>query len=299
MSATPVRMPSDLGRAAWLFLAPALILIFLFFFLPVLASLVLSVTDFDIYAIANPHTTRFVGFANYVKLLHAPEFWTALRNTFYFALVGGPITIAVSLATALLLNSKLVRFKTFFRTIYFTPFVTTLVAVAIVWRYLYHTRYGLLNYALGHVGIHPIDWLGDPHWAMPAIIVMSVWKNFGYNMLIFIAGLQAIPQELYDAAEIDGAGPMRRFFNVTLPLLGPTLLFVGVITMIGYFQLFSEPYVMTQGGPLRSTTSVVLMMYEEGFRWWRMGYAASIAFVLFVVILIATLIQFRLQKDRT
>lgn len=290
---------SSIGRAAWLFLAPALVLIFLFFFLPVLASLVLSVTDFDIYSIANPQTTRFVGLSNYVKLLHTPEFWTALKNTFYFAIVGGPLTIAVSLATALLLNAKLVRFKTFFRTIYFTPFVTTLVAVAIVWRYLYHTRYGLLNYALSRVGISPIDWLGDPHWAMPAIIIMSVWKNFGYNMLIFIAGLQAIPQDLYDAAEIDGAGPMRRFFNVTLPLLGPTLLFVGVITMIGYFQLFSEPYVMTQGGPLRSTTSVVLMMYEEGFRWWRMGYAASIAFVLFVVILIATLIQFRLQRDRT
>jgi multiple sugar transport system permease protein len=299
IGATGRALPSDVGKAAWLFLAPALILIFLFFFLPVLASLVLSVTDFDIYAIASLPTTRFVGLSNYVKLLHSPEFWTALKNTFYFALVGGPLTIAVSLATALLLNSKLVRFKTFFRTIYFTPFVTTLVAVAIVWRYLYHTRYGLLNYALGHVGIGPIDWLGDPHWAMPAIIIMSVWKNFGYNMLIFIAGLQAIPQDLYDAAEIDGAGPMGRFFNVTLPLLGPTLLFVGVITMIGYFQLFSEPYVMTQGGPLRSTTSVVLMMYEEGFRWWRMGYAASIAFVLFVVILIATLIQFRLQRDRT
>ncbi|MFL5596026.1 MAG: carbohydrate ABC transporter permease [Gemmatimonadaceae bacterium] len=293
----PFRAPSDVGKAAWLFLAPALALIFIFFFLPVLASLVLSVTDFDIYAIANPSTTRFVGLANYAKLFRSAEFWQALKNTFYFALVGGPLTIAVSLAAALLLNAKLVRFKTFFRTIYFTPFVTTLVAVAIVWRYLYHTRYGLLNYLLAHVGIAPIDWLGDPHWAMPAIILLAIWKQFGYNMLIFIAGLQAIPQDLYDAAEIDGAGPVRRFSAVTLPLLGPTLLFVGVITMIGYFQLFSEPYVMTQGGPLRATTSVVLMMYEEGFRWWRMGYAAAIAFVLFVVILIATLVQFRLQKE--
>ncbi|PYO47769.1 MAG: sugar ABC transporter permease [Gemmatimonadetes bacterium] len=275
--------------AAWWFLAPALILIFVFFFLPVLASLVLSVTDFDIYAIANPSGTRFVGLANYAKLMHTPEFWQALRNTFYFALVGGPLTITVSLATALLLNARLIRFK----------FVTTLVAVAIVWRYLYHARYGLLNYALGHIGIGPIDWLGNPRWAMPAIILLAVWKQFGYNMLIFIAGLQAIPQDLYDAAEIDGAGPVRRFLNVTLPLLGPTMLFVSVITMIGYFQLFSEPYVMTSGGPLRATTSVVLMMYEEGFRWWRMGYAAAIAFVLFIVILIATLIQFRLQKERT
>jgi multiple sugar transport system permease protein len=291
-------MPSEGTAAAWMFLAPALVLIGVFFFLPVVAALLLSVTDFDIYAVASSANTRFVGLDNYVRLLRTPDFWAALRNTFYFALVGGPLTIAVSLGAALLVNAKLVRWRSLFRTIYFTPFVTTLVAVAIVWRYLYHTRYGLLNYALGAVGASPIDWLGDPRWAMPAIIVMAVWKNFGYNMLIFIAGLQSIPGELYDAANVDGAGPVRQFTNVTLPMLGPTLLFVGVITMIGYFQLFAEPYVMTQGGPLRSTTSVVLLMYEEGFRWWRMGYAASIAFVLFVVILIATLIQFRLQKER-
>ena len=291
-------IPSEANTAAWFFLAPALLLIFVFFFLPVAASLVLSVTDFDLYGIADPGNTRFVGLQNYSRLLQTPDFWAALRNTFYFAFVGGPLTIAVALSAALLLSSKLVRFKGFFRTIYFTPFVTTLVAVAIVWRYLYHTRYGLFNYALSYVGIGPIDWLGDPHWAMPAIILMAVWKSFGYNMLIFIAGLQSIPEELYDAAEIDGAGAFRRFFSITLPMLMPTLVFVSVVTMIGYFQLFAEPYVMTQGGPLRSTTSVVLLMYEEGFRWWRMGYAAAIAFVLFVVILIATLLQFRLQKER-
>jgi multiple sugar transport system permease protein len=293
-----LRIPAEANTAAWFFLAPALVLIGIFFFLPVAASLLLSVTDFDIYGIANPANTRFVGFTNYAKLLHTPDFWNALKNTFYFAFVGGPLTIAVSLGAALLLNSKLVRFKGFFRTLYFTPFVTTLVAVAIVWRYLYHTRYGLFNYGLSKIGIAPIDWLGDPHWAMPAIILMAVWKSFGYNMLIFIAGLQAIPEELYDAAEIDGASGWRRFWSITLPMLAPTLVFISVITMIGYFQLFAEPYVMTQGGPLRSTTSVVLLMYEEGFRWWRMGYAAAIAFVLFVVILIATLLQFRLQKER-
>jgi multiple sugar transport system permease protein len=294
-----LRIPSEANTAAWFFLAPALALIGVFFFLPVAASLLLSVTDFDLYGIANPSNTRFVGFDNYSRLLQTPDFWLALRNTFYFAFVGGPLTIAVSLGAALLLSSKLVRFKSFFRTIYFTPFVTTLVAVAIVWKYLYHTRYGLFNYALGAIGIGPIDWLGDPNWAMPAIILMAVWKSFGYNMLIFIAGLQAIPEDLYDAAEIDGASAVRRFFSITLPMLAPTLVFVSVITMIGYFQLFAEPYVMTQGGPLRSTTSVVLLMYEEGFRWWRMGYAAAIAFVLFIVILLATLVQFRLQKERT
>jgi multiple sugar transport system permease protein len=298
VSARRVRFPAERSAAAWFFVAPALVLIGVFFFIPVAASLLLSMTDFDIYAVASSENTRLVGFDNYARLLRTPLFWSSLRNTFYFALVGGPLTIAVSLAAALLLNAKLVRWKSLFRTIYFTPFVTTLVAVAIVWRYLYHTRYGLLNYALGTLGMGPVDWLGDPRWAMPAIIVMAVWKNFGYNMLIFIAGLQSVPDELYDAANVDGAGPVRQFFNVTLPMLRPTLLFVSVITMIGYFQLFAEPYVMTQGGPLRSTTSVVLLMYEEGFRWWRMGYAAAIAFVLFVVILLATMVQFRLQRDR-
>jgi multiple sugar transport system permease protein len=293
-----LRESGEVTGAAYLFLGPALLLIGTLFFLPVLAALVLSFTDFDIYAIGDLDNTRWVGLRNYGQLLETPLFWTALRNTLYFALIGGPLSIATSLGAALLLNARVVRFKGFFRTIYFAPFVTTLVAVAIVWRYLYHTRYGLLNYGLGIFGIGPIDWLGDPRWAMPAIILMAVWKNFGYNMLIFIAGLQSIPEELYEAARIDGASALQRFRHVTLPQLGPTLLFVAVITMIGYFQLFVEPYVMTQGGPLRSTTSVVLLMYEEGFRWWRMGFAAAVAFVLFIIILGATLLQLRLQREK-
>jgi multiple sugar transport system permease protein len=292
------RIPSSAEQAgaAWLFLAPALSLIGCFFFLPVGASLLLSFTDFDIYAVADPANVRMVRLRNYSELLTSPMFWTALKNTFYFVLVGGPLTVAVSLGAALLVNAPLVRFKIFFRTLYFAPFVTTLVAVAIVWRYLYHPEYGLLNYALGAFGIAPVDWLGDPRWAMPAIILLAVWKNFGYHMLIFIAGLQAIPEELYEAAYLDGAGPWRRFRHVTLPMLGPTMAFVGVITMIGFFQLFAEPYVMTQGGPLRSTTSLVLLMYEEGFRWWRLGYAAAVAFVLFLIILAAMLVSRRLRR---
>jgi multiple sugar transport system permease protein len=287
------------GNAGWFFIAPALVLIGLFFFLPVLAALVLSLTDFDIYAVADTGNARVVGVRNYVALFQSPVFWKALGNTFFFALVGGPLTIAASLGAAMLVNARLTRFRGFFRTVYFVPFVTTLVAVAIVWRYLYHPQYGLLNFALGKVGVGPIDWLGDPRWAMPAIILLAVWKNFGYNMLIFVAGLQGVPRELYEAAELDGAGPLRRFWHVTLPTLRPTLLFVGVITMIGYFQLFAEPYVMTQGGPLRATTSLVLLMYEEGFRWWRMGYAAALAFVLFAVMLLWTFLQFRLQRGET
>jgi multiple sugar transport system permease protein len=295
------RAPTPEGaqaRAAWYFLAPALGLIGVFFFLPVLASLLLSVTDFDIYALGDPAMARFVGLRNYADLFHNPTFWIAVRNTFYFALVGGPLTVAASLGAALLVNAKATPLRGVFRTAYFTPFVTTLVAIAVVWRYLYHPRYGFLNYLLGHIGLGPIDWLGDPHWAMPAIILMAVWKNFGYNMLIFIAGLQSIPEELYEAARIDGAGSLSRFRHVTIPQLAPTFLFVGVVTMIGYFQLFAEPYVMTGGGPLRATTSLVLFMYEEGFRWWRMGVAASIAFVLFGIILLWTLLQLRLQREQ-
>jgi multiple sugar transport system permease protein len=285
------------NRAGWFFIAPALALIAVFFFVPVVGSLLLSVTDYDIYAIADASNARFVGLANYAELLRNPIFWTAVRNTFYFAVVGGPLTVAAALAAALLIHARLVRFKSFFRTIFFVPFVTTLVAVAIVWRYLYHPQYGLFNFALGWFGIGPIDWLGDPRWSMPAIILLAMWKNFGYSMLIFIAGLQAIPRELYEAADLDGAGTFAQFRHVTLPMLAPTFLFVGVITMIGYFQLFAEPYIMTAGGPLRSTTSLVLLMYEEGFRWWRMGTAAAVAFILFAIILAWTLVQFRLQRE--
>lgn len=285
-----------MSRNLW-FVAPALLVIFIFFFVPVAAAFLLSFTDFDIYALGNLEYLRFVGFGNYLRLIQDPLFWIALRNTLYFVLIGGPLSIGVSLGAALLLNSKLVRFKGVFRSALFIPVVTTLVAVAVVWRYLYHPRYGLLNYGLGLIGgVGPIDWLGDPTWAMPAIILMAVWKNFGFNMIIFIASLQSIPQHLYEAARIDGADTWRQFRHVTLPLLGPTFIFVTLITLIGYFQLFAEPYVMTQGGPAHSTLSIVLFMYEQGFRWWDLGYAAAVAFVLFLIILAATFLQLKLQK---
>ncbi len=285
--------------AAWSFLAPAMLLIGVFFFLPVLGSLVLSFTDFDLYSLADRSVLRFIGIDNYLSLFRNPDFGRALRNTFYYGLVGGPLSIAASLGAALLVNAKLAPFKGFFRSVYFAPYVTTLVAAAVIWRYLLHTRYGLVNYGLGGLGIGPVDWLGDARWALPAIILMSIWKNFGYNMVIFVAGLQSIPEELYEAAELDGAGRWHRFRHVTLPMLAPTLGFVTIITLIGYFQLFAEPYVMTQGGPLRSTTSLVLLMYEEGFRWWRMGMAAAVAFVLFGIVLIGTAIQlwFRRREE--
>lgn len=287
------------SRAGWAFVTPALLLIGTFFAIPVAGAFVLSFTDFDLYSIGDPASTRFVGLKNYHDLLTSPLFWTALRNTLYFVAVGGPLSVAASLAAALLVNARLARFKPFFRSAYFAPWVTTLVAVALVWRYIYHPRYGLLNAALDTVGIGPIDWLGDPRWAMPAIILLSVWKSFGYNMLVFLAGLQSIPEELHEAAALDGAGAWHRFRHITLPMLGPTFVFVGVVTMIASFQIFSEPYVMTQGGPLRSTTTLVLFMYEEGFRWWRLGLASASAVLLFLLTLLGTAVQLRLRREPT
>lgn len=286
------------ARAGWAFVTPALLLIGIFFAIPVLAAFLLSFTDFDIYSVADFSSTRFIGLQNYRELAASPLFWTALRNTLFFVVVGGPLSAAVSLLAAVLVNARLVRFKPFFRSAFFAPWVTTLVAMALVWRYIYHPQYGLLNAALGLVGIGPVDWLGDPQWAMPSLTLLSVWKNFGFNMLVFLAGLQSIPEELYEAASLDGAGAWRRFRHITLPMLGPTFVFVGVVTMIASFQIFSEPYIMTQGGPLKATLTLVLYMYEEGFRWWRLGLSASIAVVLFALTLLATLVQLWLQRRR-
>jgi multiple sugar transport system permease protein len=291
-------LPSEVW-AAWLFVGPGLAIIFLFFLLPIAAALLLSLTDFDLYTVADWRNLRFVGLANYFQLLHDTTFWQAMRNTVYFVLVGGPLTVLVSLGAALMIQSRLTRFAGVFRTAFFAPAVTTLVAVATVWRYLYHPRFGLLNHALGWVGIAPIDWLGSTRWAMPAIILLSIWKNFGVNMILLAAGLQNIPESLYEAARLEGAGWWRTLRDVTLPMLAPTFLFVAIMTCIGYFQLFAEPFVLTrQGEPLNSTLSVALLMYKQGFRFWHLGYAAAVAFVLFVVILAATTLQVRLSKGR-
>jgi multiple sugar transport system permease protein len=280
----------------WWFVAPALLVIGMFFLLPVLGALALSFTDFDIYALADLGNLRLVGLQNYARLLEAPHFWQAFGNTLYFVVVGVPLSLAVSFAAALLLHSRLVKFRAFFRTALFAPVVTTLVAVAVIWRYLFHPHYGWLNYALGQLGIPAIDWLGDPYWAMPAIIIFAVWKNFGYNMIILLAGLQSIPEHLYEAARIDGASRWRQFRHVTLPMLAPIVAMVNILTMAGYFQLFAEPYVMTQGGPLQSTVSVLYFMYEEGFKWWNLGSASAVAFVLFLVIFALTALQLRLVR---
>ena len=283
-------------NAAWWFLAPALIVLGLFFLLPVIAALLLSLTDYDLYALADVRNLRFVALANYWDLLHRPLFWSALGHTFYFVIVGVPLSIATSLGAALLLNSPLARFKPFFRTALFAPVVTTVVAVAVIWRYLFNTKYGWANYGLSSLGIDPIDWLGDPHWAMPTIILFAVWKNFGYNMIIFLAGLQAIPADLYEAARIDGASVPSQFRHITLPMLAPTLLMVSILTVSGYFQLFAEPYVMTQGGPADATNVLQFYGYKKTFAEGMIGYGSAIAVTVFLMSLVLSLVYLRAFK---
>jgi multiple sugar transport system permease protein len=284
------------ARAGWAMTAPALIAIGLFFAVPAVASLLLSFTDFDIYALADLANLRFIGFDNYPRLLTNPLFWQAMRNTLWFVVLGVPLIVAVSLAAALLVHAKTLRWKPIWRVALFAPFVTTLVATALVWNYLLHTRYGLINYGLGFLGIAPVDWLGNPKTALPAILLFVAWKTFGYNMIIFLAALQTVSADLIDASRVDGAGPWTRFRHVTLPAISPTLLLVAILTVAGMFQLFAEPYVMTQGGPAKSTVTVLYFMYEEGFKWWNLGSGAAVAFILFLCIFVTTLVQMQIAR---
>ena len=289
------------GRAGWLFSGPALLAIALFFVLPTIASLALSLTDFDIYALADIGNLRFVGLANYADLLGDPLFWTALGNTVWFVVLGVPLVVTVSLAAAILVNERLVAWRPVWRVAFFAPYVSTLVAAAVVWKYLLNTRYGLVNYALGGLGLPPVDWLGDPRWAIPAITLFVVWKSFGYAMLIFLAALQTVPRELDEAARIDGAGWGSRLRHVTLPAIAPATGLVAILTVIAMFQLFAEPYVMTEGGPAQSTITVLYLMFDQGFQWWNLGKGAAVAVVLFVCILAAALLPalaLRLVRER-
>jgi multiple sugar transport system permease protein len=293
---TAIPTLADERRAGWAMSAPALTAITLFFFVPAVASLILSFTDFDIYALADLSNLRFVGFENYRRLVGNPLFWQAMGNTLWFVLVGVPLIVIASLAAAMLVNAKTLKWRPVWRVALFAPFVTTLVATAVVWNYLLHTRYGLINYGLGQIGVGPVDWLGNPKTSIPAIMLFVTWKTFGYNMIIFLASLQAVPRDLEDAARVDGANWWMRFRHVTLPTIAPTVLLVSILTVAGMFQLFAEPYVMTQGGPARSTVTVLYFMYEEGFKWWNLGSGAAVAFILFLCILAVTLVQLRVAR---
>lgn len=276
-----------------LFLAPALILLVVFLVGPMLASLVISTTNFNIFALADWRNAHFIGLGNYAKLLQDDLFWIALKNTVLFVLAGVPLVTILSMAAALLMNLPLTRLKNLFRVGYYLPSITNAVAVAIVWRWVLNPRYGLVNWTLGLAGIHGPSWLGDIPWAMISILMLVIWKGLGYNAIIFLAGLQGIPQHYYEAAQIDGANRWQQVRYITLPLLGPTTFFVMVMAFIGYLQLFDEPYMLTSGGPLNSTLSIVLYMYRQGFRFFNLGYASAMAWVLFLLIFVVTLIQMK------
>ncbi len=283
-------------RAAWVFTAPVLAIIAFVFALPVALALALSVTDYSIYALADWSNLSFVGLGNFTTLLRTPLFWRALGNTALFAALGVPMAIGASLAAALLLNEATVRWKAVWRVALFAPYVTSVVATAVVWRFLLNTRFGLINYALGAVGIAPVDWLGDPQASIPAILLFVTWKIFGYNMIVFTAALSVVPQDLMEAARLDGASRWGRFRHVTLPAIGPTLLLAAVMSVAGFLQLFAEPYVMTLGGPAQSTVTVLYFMFDEGFKWWNLGQASAVALILFVLILAITAVQTRVGR---
>ena len=281
----------------WTFAAPFVILFGIFLAFPILASFFLSFTSFGLKDLANPVGSTVVGLKNYVDLFNDPKFGKALFNTFYFVVVGVPLTLVFGLLVATALSRGVSRFRTAFRVGYYLPVITSIVAIAVVWRFLLNPDVGLLNMLLGGLGINGPAWLADPVLAMPSIIVMAVWRNLGFAMIVFLAGLQAIPSSLYEAAAIDGAGRWQGFRYVTLPMLRPTILFMTVITTIGYLQLFEEPFVMTGGGPLDATLSVTMYMYQQGFTFFHQGYASSIAYVLFVIVAFVAFLQFKFLRS--
>jgi multiple sugar transport system permease protein len=307
LAAAPPRPAGRAPRWRWLretltgygFAAPYLLLFTVFLAAPIVASLVISFTDFSLGAIDDPADAEFVGLQNYRDLAADQKFRSAAVNTVYFVAAGVPLTMAAGLAAAVGLNSQVVRFRALFRVGYYTPVVMSIVAIAVVWRYLLDVDVGLLNNALEAVGLPRVAWLSTPSLAMPSIILIAVWRNLGFAMVIFLAGLQGIPKETSEAARIDGAGRWQEFRHVTLPLLRPTMAFVAVVTSAGYLQLFEEPFVMTAGGPVDRTLSVAMHMYEQGFGFFNLGYAGAIAYVLFVAILVLTVLQLRLFRSAT
>ncbi|MFF2007903.1 carbohydrate ABC transporter permease [Streptomyces sp. NPDC058195] len=285
--------------AGWLFSTPFLVLFLVFMAFPIVATLVMSFTDFGLRNVTHPMDANFIGLENYAKLFGDEKFLKSLFNTAYFVVVGVPLTIFLGLVVAVLLNNGIDRARTFFRVGFYAPVVTTIVAVAVVWRFVLDPTDGLVAGLFSEVGLTAPDFLGSETLAMPSMIAMAVWRNLGTVMVLFIAGLQAIPTEVREAARLDGAGAWQEFRGITVPLLRPTLLYATVITTIGYLNVFEEPFVMTQGGPSDSTLTVSLNMYREGFNFFHMGYASAMAYVLFVVIMGITVLQLRLLKDNT
>lgn len=272
--------------AAWLFILPAIAGILVFIIIPIFFSFGLSFAKWDLL---NP--VQFVGFDNYKEIFTEPLFGKILLNTVVFAFATSIFGVIIPLILAAILNSG-IRGSEFFKTAYFLPFITPMIVIGIVWEWIFDPNIGLLNKVLQ---VH-INWLYDPHWAMPALIIVSVWKLIGYNMIIFLSSLSGISNSMFEAAKIDGANPVETFFYVTIPLLSPSIFFVVIITAVSSFQIFDLIYLMTQGGPLDSTNVLVYAIYKNAFEYFNSGKASAIAYVLFVIILVLTLIQWNLRK---
>lgn len=280
------------------FIAPAIILLLLFSLIPILIAFVISFTGLDITGLGNWSTVKFVGFSNFINLFKDTTFIQSIGNTFYYIIIGVPLVVVLSLTIAILINFGQNKFFSFLRLIFYTPSITNTVAVAVVWTYMYNPNGGLLNSILEKFGISGLQWLNDPTTAKISLIILAVWKAIGLNMLIFLAAIQGIPESLYEAAQLDGANWWQQTRHITIPSLHFSIFFVTVTTLIGWFQFFDEPFIMTKGGPVNSTNSVALFVYQNGFQNSNFGYAAAGSFVMFAAIIIATLIQFRMQRKQ-
>ncbi len=293
------RASKDARRQAWVawgFALPFMVFFLIFMLLPIVSSLAMSFTDFRTQDIQSPFAVTFLGLDQYIGLFGNGQFLGALGVTFYFVLVGLPLTMALALLLALALNSGINRFRAVYRVGFYLPVVCSIVAVAVVWRFILQDE-GVLNAALGAIGIDGPNWLNSTTWAMPAMIMMAVWRNVGTLMIIFLAGLEGIAPELLEASAVDGASRWRRFIHITLPLLRPTLLLGAILTSVGFLQFFEEPFVMTNGGPLESTLSVSYFIYNQ-FGFGNYGTASAGSYVLFVIIALLSLVQFRLLRSQ-
>jgi len=284
------------GVVAWLFALPFVLIFATFMLVPIVSSFLMSFTDFTSRDVQQPFAVTFVGLDQYTELFTNPQFRKSMAVTAYFVVVGIPLTMIVALALAVALNSGINRFRTAFRVGFYTPVVTSIVAVAVVWRFILQDD-GLINGVLGVVGIDGPNWLHSTTWAMPAMIMMAVWRNMGTLMIIFLAGLQTIPEEVKEAASIDGATGWQSFRRITLPLLRPTLLLGAVLLSVGYLQFFEEPFVMTKGGPLDSTLSISYFTYNQ-FGFGKYGTASASSYILFVAIALLSLVQFRALRSK-
>jgi multiple sugar transport system permease protein len=284
-----------LSLMPYIFVTPAVLCLVAFGVLPIAVAAVVSLTNLDISGLAHYGNIHFVGLANYRTLFGDPVFWESLRNTALFVVIGVPSILVSSLTVAIALNRSQSRFFRALRVFYFFPAITAIVAISLIWGYLYNTQFGLLNYLLSLVGAGPVQWLSDPVIAKFSVALVAIWRASGLDIVIFLAALQAIPREYYEAASIDGAGEWRKIFDITVPLLKFAIFFVTVTTLINWMQFFDEPYVLTQGGPVHATTSVSLYIFQQGFSFNQFGFASAASIVLFAIIAFITTAQLRVR----